>query len=191
MKLTIEMTSTRPMLMHNGRLANPLDPWTQQLKSLTAKRKKTDEDLIAIMRTEARGSVYETPDGFLALPIENVWRCMYDAATAFRRGQDMKRALLPLPNGDVLHVDGAPVKVDDYLSDPAHIDYRPVAVNRAKTMRARCVVASWASVHHFELLEDVVDPHDLGPILERAGRLVGVGDWRPMYGTFVATVEGN
>lgn len=177
------------MLQHNGRLANPLDPWTQQVKVLAAKRRKTDDDLIQLLRAEARGASYETTDGLLGIPNQNVWRSIYDAATAFRRGADVKRALSFEDTMEPLRVAGELIEVEKFLSDAVNIDYRPVAVQRAKTMRARPVVRDWSSTHHFELLDDVIDARDLAPILERAGRLVGVGDWRPTYGTFHVEVE--
>jgi hypothetical protein len=116
-----------------------------------------------------------------------VWRCIYDAAKAFKRGEDIKRGFHMEPVIVPLLVDGQIVSADEFLADPAHIDYRPMRVNAAKTMRARAIVTGWSCVHYFELLEDVIDPRDLAPIFERAGRLVGLGDSRPTYGTF--TVE--
>lgn len=189
MKLTLHLSGLRPMLQHNGRLANPIDPHARAVAALTAKRKKTDEDLIAIMQTEARGGVYETTDGLLGFPTQGVWRCIYDAAKAYKRGEDIKRALGAEDITEPLLVDGATVSVDEFLAKPDNIDYRPVKIMNRKTMRARPVVRGWATTHHFELLEDVIDPRDLAPIIERAGRLVGLGDWRPTYGTFVAEVE--
>lgn len=189
MQLTLTLTGTRPMLLHNRRLANPTDEWTRQLKQLTAKRKKTDEDLIDIMRVEARGAIYETSDGLLGLPTENVWRSLYDAATAFKRGQDIKRALSSPPDQmELLLVAGEQVKVETYLENPDHIDYRSVKIMGKRTMRARPVVNGWTTTHTFELLEDVIDPRDLVPIFERAGRLVGLGDWRPTWGTYSVEV---
>lgn len=191
MEINLTLTGTKPMLMHNGRLSNPIDPNTQALKQLTAKRKKTDDDLIEIMKCEARGDAYETEDGLLGFPAQNVWRCIYDAAKAYKRGEDIKRALSFNPIVEPLTVDGEHRKVEDFLySDPGrNILYVPVSVNRAKTMRARPQVHNWSAAFTFELLEDVIDPRDLIPVLERAGRLVGLGDWRPIYGTF--TVEAN
>lgn len=176
------------MLQHNGRLANPLDPWTQQLKALTSKRKKTDEDLMSIMAIEARGACWETETGEIGIPTAAVWRSIYDAATAYKFGANVKRALgfedMTVP----LLFEGKPQSCDTFLNEPGHIDYRPVVVNRARTMRARPRVFGWQSTHTFELLEDVIDPRELVPVLERAGRLVGVGDWRPTYGKYAVEV---
>lgn len=183
MKLVLSLTGSRPMLQHNGRLANPIDPYTRALKELTAIRKKTDEVLAAIMQAEARGAAYETPEGLLGFPTANVWRCIYDAAKAFKRGEDIKRSLTHDPVVEPLLVDGGKVMVDEFLT-PATIDYRPVAVNRAKTMRARPIIEHWSCIHTFDLLEDIIDPRDMQPILDRAGRVVGLGDWRPIYGAF-------
>lgn len=188
-KLALTLTGQRPLLMHNGRLANPIDPWTRQLKAITGKRRKTDEDLIAMMRVEARGGAYETADGLLAMPSENVWRALYDAAKAFKRGEDIKRGLVTDGSVVPLFIDGKSVDVDEFLSVPEHIDYRPVRVQRAKTMRARPLVEGWSCRHEFELLADVIDPRDLVPIVERAGRLVGLGDYRPTYGTFTTEID--
>lgn len=188
MELKLKLTGTRPMLQHNGRMANPIDPFTRQLKALTGKRTKTDEDLVSIMRVEARGACWETVDGLLGIPNAAIWRCLYDAAKAFKRGEDIKRALnfedLTVP---VLIGESA-VTCDEWVSTMEHIDYRPVKLMGRKTMRARPLLREWQSVHVFELFTDVIDARDLVPIIERAGRLVGLGDWRPTYGQFTAEV---
>ena len=44
MNFRIRLVGTRPMIQHNARLANPLDPYTQALAKITGKRKKTLED---------------------------------------------------------------------------------------------------------------------------------------------------
>lgn len=174
------------MLQHNGRLANPLDPYTRAIKAISGKRKKTDEDLMEMMRLEARGACWETTDGEVGIPNAAVWRSIYNAATAFKRGEDMKRALGFADVTVPISVSGERLVCDEFVKDFDNIDYRPVVIQRSRTMRARPIVREWSSVHEFTLLEDVIDVDNLVPILERAGRLVGLGDWRPTYGTYVA-----
>jgi hypothetical protein len=185
MKLTVQLLGLRPLLMHNGRIANPIDPWTQRLKPLVGKRRKTDDDYVAIMRIEARAAAYETGDNLLGFPTANVWRSVFDAAKAYKRGQDVRRALLFEETTEPLLVAGEPVDVDEYLADPDHIFYRAVRVQQNTTMRARPIIPlPWSTTHTFDVLEDVFDSRDLAPIFERAGRLIGVGDYRPTYGQY-------
>jgi hypothetical protein len=40
MKLRMTCTGTRPLLMHNVRLASPLDPYAKRLKALNSKKVK-------------------------------------------------------------------------------------------------------------------------------------------------------
>lgn len=187
----VRLTGTRPLLMHNGRLANPLDPYVRSMKEYTGKRRKTDEDYRQMLYIEARGGVYEADENpdLLGMPDVNVWRCLFDAAKAFKRGMDIKRALICEMRTPSLLVDGAEAKIEEFLAtSPDHIDYRPVRIGTSKSMRARALIENWSSTHEFILLTDVIDARDMVPIVERAGRLVGLGDWRPMFGAFTAEI---
>ncbi|WP_439871357.1 tail fiber assembly protein [Pseudomonas syringae] len=55
--LTLRITGTSP-LMHSDRLANPLLSETKAHKELTSKRKKTDDDHLAIARSEFIAGAY-------------------------------------------------------------------------------------------------------------------------------------
>lgn len=185
----IGIEGVSPMLQHNVRLANPLDPHTRALSQMTGKRKKTDEDLARIMYAEARAGAYETADGMIGLPDCNLWRSLQDAAKATKRGKDVERGLLYDPVRVVpLTVEGQTFSVEEYLNRPDAIDYRPVAIMGRKTMRARPVLHTWSSVHEYELLDDVLMIEDIREFAARAGRLYGVGDHRPQYGRFQVTL---
>jgi hypothetical protein len=189
MQITVKMTGTHPMLQHNGRLANPIDPYTRQLKALTGKRKKTDEDLYEIARVEARAGCWETNEGLLGVPTQAVWRCFYDSAKQFKLGTTVKKSLYFDDVTEPLIVDGAKVTCDDYVANFDNVDYRSVKIQTSKTMRARPKIqAGWETTHKLELFEDVLDLRDLIPVMESAGRLYGLGDWRPTYGRFTVDI---
>jgi hypothetical protein len=189
MKLTIELTGTRQMIQHNGRLANPLDPYTRALAAITKKRSKTEEDLVEIMKIEARGSCWETPEGLLGVPSTAVWRSIYDAAKAYKLGEDIKRALRF--DGSAVEpviTNGETVTCDRWVQD-GNVDYRSVKVNAKRVMRSRPLIpVGWRTTHMFDLDDDVVDVDRLEPVFERAGSLVGIGEWRPTYGTYTAAL---
>ena len=58
MQLIIKLTGQRPLLMHNGRLANPMDKYTREISTISGKRSKTDED-----RREDFDNVYDFDEG--------------------------------------------------------------------------------------------------------------------------------
>lgn len=187
----VSITGTHPLLLHNQRLANPLDPHTRELKALTSKRKKTDDDLAEMLVVEARGAAYETPEGLIGLPDANIWRSMQEAAKAYKGGKNVSRAVIYDPvRVAPLVIGGEHVMVEDYLARPGSIDYRPVGVMGKKTMRARPIIdAGWSASCEFEVHTDIVPVEELAQFLERAGRLEGVGDHRPQYGRYTVSVE--
>lgn len=190
MELTLRLTGTKPMLQHNGRLANPTDPYVRELKLITSKRKKTEEDLIRIMQIEARGACWETEDGKIGVPAAAVWRTVHESAKMDKLGKSVERALSFTDVVEPLLINGQEWSCDDYLSSSTRIDYRGVKVGTSRTMRARPLVLNgWQVTHTLELMADVIDPETLVPIIKRSGRLYGIGDWRPNYGTFAVEVS--
>lgn len=189
MEFRVKLTGTKPMLQHNGRLANPVDLYTKRLKQLTSKRKKTEEDLVAIMQVEARGGCWETTDHKLGLPTAAVWRSIHESAKMDKLGKTIERGLSYEDSCQPILVNGIEQKCDDFVADPTRIDYRSVKIGTSRTMRARPLIpAGWESVHTMELMTDLLDFESLIPLIHRAGKLYGVGDWRPIYGTYEAEV---
>ena len=191
MTIQFALRGTHPMLQHNGRLANPIDPLTRQVKALADKRKKTVDDYQRLLALEAYAGCWLTAEELIGLPTANVWKAISEAAKMSKRGKDVARALSFHPE------DVPPVRVQgDALAARTHIEQasgaglliRTVVVNQRRTLRARAVVPTgWESSHRFTLLDDVLDPDQLAPMVSTAGRLIGVGDWRPVYGKFEVT----
>lgn len=188
MEINITLEGIRPILMHNSRLANPVDPWTLKIKEVTSKRKKTETDHQTVSHLEARGSCYETADGLLAIPVDNVFGSIYVAAKAFKLGTRIKGALIPITDIEPIYLDGETRSADEHLSTWDNVDIRSVAVQRARVMRSRPIIrAPWTVTHTFEYMDDEINPAELQQILDRAGKIVGIGDYRPRFGTFTAT----
>ncbi len=183
--LTLRLTGTRDMLLHNERLRNPLNDYTRRIAAIAGKQKKTDKDLAELALLEARGGMYETPDGLVGLPNGNVWSCLHVAARKFKLGKLIEQGLVASQEVAPLVIGGKTMLCDTYLNDDSHLLYRSAVVGGKRVMRARPVVpAGWTAEVTFVRLADVLEPEKLEPIIEHAGRLVGLCDWRPIYGLF-------
>lgn len=87
--IRLRLKGIAPLLMHNNRLADPLNPYVQALKPLTAKKKKTDANLVEIGRIEWEGGLYIN-DGLIALPARVFWGNFYAGARKTNNGPKWK-----------------------------------------------------------------------------------------------------
>ena len=92
-EFTITLTGTAPLLMHNSRLSNPLDPATKALKKVTGKRNKTDDDHEQVARLEFAGGLYLDPDVGPFIPGENIARALVDGAKLTKMGVKVTRGV--------------------------------------------------------------------------------------------------
>lgn len=190
MDLQIRLTGTKPIMFHNERLANPLDPIVQELKKYTSKRKKTTEDFAHIAQLEMQGGVYRTRENLLGVPTRNVFKTINEGAKANRKGRDIERGLVFAETIEPVEVDGAKVDADDFIAREEAMDYRSVVIQGKRTMRARPIIeGDWATTHYFDMAEDILDLEVVELALARAGKYVGLCEYRPRYGTFEAEVE--
>lgn len=187
-KFRITIDGTAELLMHNSRLANPLDPATKALKRVTAKRSKTDEDHEEIARLEHAGSLYLDPDVGPYLPSDNIWRSLYDAAKKHKLGPRIKEGVVFQQAVNPLSYRG-PRDPAGLWSDENFRHMASVKVGTARTMRCRPMFRQWRTEAEGILDPNILDLQDLANIAETAGAVVGLGDWRPRYGRYTATVE--
>lgn len=188
MRFRITITGTAPLLMHNGRLANPLDPSTQALKALTSKRKKTDDDLSDIARAEFLGGLYIDPDVGPFIPGENIERTIRDGATLTKNGMNVKRGLFIETGVNPLAYAG-PRTAEALWDDQNFRLIRTVTNQQNRVPRTRPIFTDWRTSAEGSLDETILDFRTLGGIVEQAGMYVGLGDWRPRYGRFTAELE--
>ncbi len=190
------------LVMHNERLADPLDPITRRLAGITKKRNKTEADHLEIARTEFYGGLYcSTPitvgeDGEILVPSESVpvvpaWnllRCLQDGAKRHKRGPDVLRGVHPLTDNASLEYEG-PIDPETLWKSGQFALRKGVGVQRSRTIRTRPIFTEWRAVLDIELDMNVFDVDTLQVFWGDAGRYAGLGEMRPVYGRFCGTVE--
>lgn len=184
----IDITGTAPLLQHNSRLANPLDPATKALKGATSKRIKSDEDHETMARLEHAGGLYFDEHVGPYMPGENIARCLVDGAKLTRAGMKVTRGVFISTNVNPIGYDG-PRTVDGLWEDKRFVHLASVKVQTSRVMRTRPIFYDWKTSAEGVLDESVLDFEDLKSIADQAGALCGLGDWRPRFGRFTATLE--
>jgi hypothetical protein len=187
---TITLTGTAPLLMHNSRLANPIDPATKALRKVTSKRTKTDDDHLEIAHLEWLGSLYYDPDIGPFLPGDNVWRFLYDGAKKHKFGPRVKEGVIIKSDVNPLGYSG-PRDPERLWADENFRFMASVKVTTNRTMRCRPIFRSWQTQVDGMLDPNIIDLADLQSVAQTAGTLVGLGDWRPRFGRCIAEVAAT
>ena len=186
MQVHVELEGRSGLVMHNGRLADPLDPLAAELSKMTSKSGKTEEEQRAIADFEWRASLYYEKDIGPYIPAENVIRSFRDAATAWKLGERVYDFVVLLTDKVPLQHDG-PSELSRLAKREENVLRKTVKIGRNRTPRTRPIFRAWSLSFDIELEEDGLNFGDLTRIAERAGRLKGLGDARKLgYGRFDA-----
>lgn len=188
MDFTITFTGTTALLMHNGQLADPLNPIVKAMKEITAKRKKTEEDHVELGRLEFLGSLYLDPDVGPYIPGDNIESCLIEAGKLTREGLAIKRALFIKTDVNPLSYKG-PRTGDELWAEGSFRHYKGAKVSGRRIMRTRPIFRQWSTDAAGVLDDRQLDFDQLRIIAENAGSLVGLGDWKPRFGRFTVTLK--
>ena len=182
--------SVSPLLMHNGQLADPLDPHAKAMAQVSGKRKKTEADYAQLADLEFRGSLYLSR-GAPCIPAEMMEACLFRAA-AQQRNSSKAKAGLVVRDDLRLEYDGPP-DPQALCADPRFRLRCGVRVGTSRVMRTRPRFPDWAADLVVDYLPSLLNEHDVRRFAVVAGEQVGLGDWRPRFGRFLvneAEVEG-
>lgn len=188
--MLFNLRGVSPLLMHNGQTADPLNRFSKELKAVTKKRNKTDEDYAEVSRIEWHAALYVNAKGELILPSVQIESCIYDGAKISKLGKAFKSSVFV--NDDALLNVGTKKKAADLWGDDRYRDVRGVRVGQSRVMRTRPIFSEWQC--SFEVLFDdqQVNDSDVRRAISNAGMRVGIGDFRPKFGRFeiVETLAG-
>jgi len=184
--IRFRFTGTSPLLMHSERGANGLDPVVKLHKEKTSKRKKTDDDLEDIARSEWDLAIYwdETLGPFI--PAQNIDGTIRDGAKKNKLGKVFSSSARCVEDKIKLIYDGP--KSKDKLYEKGFLDVRSVVIGRARIMRVRPLFTKWALEFDYAYDETQLDDNLVTLAAEQAGQLVGLCDYRPRFGRFEVEV---
>jgi hypothetical protein len=188
---TFTITGIGPMLMHCGQTADPLNQFARAMKAQSAKRNKTDEDLAALSMLEWWAGLYTdktlkvdseghvtVPDGTsLILPAHVLDSCLREGARKIKAGKLISAGVIV--EGPAKFKAAGIRSLTAAAADEQYHFRCAVKVGTSKVMRTRPIFQDWSATFSVCMDTEVVDLPTVKQSLEAAGRLVGVGDWRP------------
>lgn len=194
--VVIRLEGSTPLLMHNERMADPLDPHARALAEISKKTRKTIAEHERMARVEWEGAIYHDPDqpgevnGSLGpyVPARQVWKMVALAGTQRKIGTTIERSLTIVEQRFPVRFSG-PRDLDG-LWDDGYWDRSTIVVAKRRVPRTRPKFVDWSIVAPFFVIRSELDFDDLEWAAERGGALFGVGDGRRIgFGRCNVTLE--
>lgn len=185
-KLKLHIVGVAPLIMHNVRLANPLEPIVKEMKEITAKKNnKTEEDLEKLGDLEWEGGLYTNGDGLLCLPARLIEGMLLEAGKKTRRGPKIKAGVMC--EKDALLIHPGPDDTAELMGMSEYRDVRMMTVARQKILRTRPIINDWEADIELLCHSEVISVADVRKVAITGGELCGLGDSRPRYGRFLVS----
>jgi hypothetical protein len=182
--VTLKLRGVAPLLMHNARLADPTDPITREKSKISKGRNKTEETLLAIKELEWRGGLYLDEKGRPSIPADMLLATCINGARKAKLGKEASAAVYCEEAFFPLEYDG-PKDLKKLYEDGRFCDYRSVAQQKQRIMRARPIFRQWSVDVAMQVDDEIINPEQVREAMIAAGARVGFGDFRPRYGRFV------
>jgi hypothetical protein len=186
---TLHLEGTSPLLMNSGEVDRDSELYRAYFL-LGQKKRKTLEDEARLRELEWELRLYLDAEIGPYIPGKNVKEMIRSAATKWRRGEDIKRSLVVVPYRIPLLYDGprdqAGLWADGYR-------YTAMVSNAGfgsgRVLRCRPMFQTWALDVELAYDPEDIDADFLSVSIERTQKF-GLGDFRPEFGSFNATLDG-
>jgi len=207
-KIDFEIEGTAPLMCHNIRLADPLDPFTREIKKVIKRENKTNDDHRELSKLEWQGSFYKVDfqtkefakgdDGEKGPVVEtrHLHASLKNGAKLIGNHKNVDRGIKIIGHNIPIEYDG-PKTIKELWKDGRFRDKRRVKIkgnshsidkdrinNKNTVMRTRPIFDDWglsfSVIYHNQMFE----LNDIVEIVKSGGEMVGLLEFRPLYGTF-------
>lgn len=184
--ISFKVVGTKALMMHNPQTVNPFNEFTKVIKPLTAKKKKTEEDMMQLYKLQFLASLY-MKDGQYIIPAQMFWKSICTAAKELKLGKKFEQSMI-IPDDCLLDFDDKDCPPDALFDNEElsskYVDIRDGVIMRARVPVCRSIFPKWKTIMTLWFDESQLDEDEILHVVEIAGSRYGVGTYRQMYGRF-------
>lgn len=183
----LTLVGTAALLMNSGEADRESDLF-RDFTLLSQKRSKTLDDEARLRHMEWALRIYHDAELGPFIPSRNLKECLRSAATRYKKGEDVKRSLeiddyrIPLLYEGPRDQDGLWEANFRYTAMAAN-----AGMNRGRVARTRPMFPEWSIATKIAWDPEDLD-HDIVARIVARSQKYGLGDFRPHFGSFVATL---
>jgi len=182
--VVLRLKGVSPLILHNGDMADPLNPSTKRMKKFSGKRDKTEADYDEMAKIEWEGGLYVNDKDRIVVRSTCIEATLISGAKKKKKGEQFKSGIRLEDNPELIIPDPY-VKYDDLWGNPKYRLTCGVRVQRNRIMRTRPIFPDWELNVTVVYIDSILNKVDVIDVAKLAGAIVGMCDWRPKYGRFV------
>lgn len=186
-EMIVRIDSEAPLLMHSGRMIDPLDEYARALKKISGKRIKTEADYEEMARIEWYASLY-VRDGKVVIPSEVIEATLVNGAKKTKSGKTAQAGLF-VKSDMVLEFPAANKTTEQLWEDAQYRFSVPVRVGNARVIRTRPRFDTWGGAMTVVFDDSLFNESQVQEIIIVSGEQVALCDWRPKFGRFNTTFK--
>ncbi|MGM9733844.1 MAG: hypothetical protein ACI3YT_06965, partial [Prevotella sp.] len=177
--LKFKIVGTQPLMLNNNQTVNPFNEYAKKLKEFTSKRKKTEEDMMALYGLQFESSLYLASDKkTYIIPADHFWKSVCTAAKEVKLGKKFEQSF-QIFDDCVLDFPEKSLSPVELYEEGSHVDIRVGTImGKSKVPVCRAIFNDWQTevTCHFD--ESQIDEKDIIKMFEVAGLRYGVGTYR-------------
>ena len=185
--IRFKIEGTQPMLQKNPQTVNPFNKFTKELKPLTAKKKKSDEDNDLIYRIQFESCFYINGSGQYIIPATHFWKSVTSAAKEQKLGKKFEQSFCVFEDC-ILDFPEKNLTPEQLYDEQSHVDIRDTGIKGSRIPACRAIFNDWSTIVECYYDENEINTEQVIQFMEIAGRRYGVGTYRQKFGRFNATV---
>lgn len=186
-KFTIDLVGTKPILMHSARLSDRLDPVTKAVTEVSTKKHRSYADDMKLSHLEWLGGMYWDEVAGPYLPGENIARALLDGVRKLGGSAEVGQSFDITSNINPIAYSG-PREVRELWADKRYVYRKSLRQFNSRVVRTRPIFREWRTQAEGIFDDRILSLDYLRGIAEATGMYIGIGDWRPRFGTFTTDV---
>lgn len=193
--IEVRFTGFAPLLQNNPQTVDVFNHFAKAKKKYTAKRTKTDEDVLALRVLEIESKVWW--DDELGVYVPSSWVMASIAKNAFKVAKIAKDkargAIFAIENKSKLTYDGMNTvkKLKDISKNERFNTLLILPQQQVRLAKAFPIFHKWSFDIGLEYDDKIVDRSSLLDVLEYSCKYNGFGDFRPTYGRALLEVTND
>lgn len=192
----VSLVGTLPMLVNSQQVMDRSLNKARELKLLTSKRGKTDEDMDRIADLDMELRVYwDHKRDVAVMPAFNIIRSFQDGGKKLKCGKKIIQGIRIHPEYQEPEIIYSPkLSFKEFCASPAHRDTRTVTVN-GTVERTRPRFDEWGIDFVLLMDDEILVIDELNECIRNGGLYYGLGDFRVgtkkggRYGTYQGVAE--